>query len=214
MKARLSNAGIGPGDWRRAPAIHGSELDLKRLERAGFVSRGLAPTNVGCAWSHYALWAGFVQAQRTYHLNRSMLVLEDDAILQPGFLPSVGRLLRRCDALAFDLCSITWYRHMVPRHCVHPVAGADGRGDPPVVRLSCEHGGMVTGTAAYFISARGAARALETALPMHANIDVQIGARSHQLRWFASAKEWSMAKHDFSVRSVRVTGRAERLRQR
>ena len=138
-----------------------------------------------------------------------MMVLEDDAILQPGFLPRASRLLRRCEELQFDLCFITWYRHMVPGPCVHPVSG-----EPPVVRLACEHGGLVTGTAAYFITARGAECALEAALPMHANIDVQIGESSSKLRWFAFANERSMAAHDFSVPSVRVTGRAERLRKR
>lgn len=209
MRARLSKAGIASDEWHHAAAIHGAELDLGLLMRTGFVRRGLNSRDVGCAWSHYALWAGLARAQHTHHRNRSMMVLEDDAILLPSFLPRASRLLRRCEELHHDLCFITWYRHMVPRPCVHPAGG-----QPPVVRLACDHGGMVTGTAAYFITARGAERALEAALPMRANIDVQIGASSHKLRWFAVEKEQSIAAHDFSVPSVRVTGRAERLRSR
>lgn len=202
----LSRAGVDGGGWRRVPAVFGGDLDVARLQREGFVARGQHRNNIACAWSHFAVWAALANASRP----RPLLVLEDDAMLKRHFVHRTGQLLRRCERLDFDLCSLTWYRHLTHAACVAP-APVGG-----LVRIACERSGQyaTTGTAAYLISRRGARRALDLALPMRKNIDVQLGENSRALRWFAHEHELELAAHDFGQRSVRVLGAAAFARRR
>ena len=206
MRAALAKADIQAGDWLRVPAHFGAHLDMPRLTRSGFVAAGQSRNNVGCAWSHYAVWAALAERGMDGRRvsNRSALILEDDAILLPHFVSRVSRVLRWCESLAFDLCSLTWYRHLTQPSCLHKTRRAPP-GTPPLVRLACS-AGLNTGMAAYLISPAGVRRALELGLPMHTNIDLQLGKASNELRWFGVERQRSVADHNFSVKSVRVHG--------
>ena len=209
MRAELKRASIGEGDYHRIPAILGTHLDMHALHLSGFVARGQHANSVGCAWSHFVVWAGI--ARRAVE-SRSVLVLEDDAILKPGFVEKASAMLRRCESMQYDICSITWYRHLTQPHCIRPLPSGDGahgdvHGDAPaMVRLACGHEGVNTGTAAYFLSLRGARRMLDRVLPMRKNLDIQMGLASMDLKWFALKDERYAAAHDFGVKSVRVHG--------
>ena len=219
MSQMLAAANIGPLAWRRVPGVYGSDLDLGSLQLTGFVTsqQQHSRNNVACAWSHYVLWAAI--AAHSSPSNRSVLVLEDDAILKSGFVQKTIATLRRCERLRYDICSLTWYRHMTPEHCRVPLQPTEPHGGPsypPLVRLGCKGGGLVTGTAAYLISPRGARRALTAGLPYYKEIDKQLGhtevfGQNDTLRWFGLERESEVASHNFSVRSVRVHGQDRRL---
>lgn len=232
---QLARASIQSTDWRRHLGVLGSDLDHRALQRAGLVLEGQAANNVACALSHYVLWAALAKRAATANRSiaaedattgsgagtsvepfeeahegrvprgRSALVLEDDALLEAGFLRAATQMLERCDALRYDLCHLYWNRHLTRPACVVPVRHHGPPGAPELVRLSCR-AGLVPGTVAYFISPAGAVRALERGLPIRDNIDLQLGVSSPTLRWFALAREKSLARHDFSVKSVRVHG--------
>ena len=216
MSAKLRSAHLPT--WRRVPAVIGADLDLRTLARVGLIVRErTAANNVALVLSHVQIWRALAHAtilRRRVDAKRSLpsaLILEDDAILLPGFALRLPKLLAGLNPLHYDLCSLYFYAHLTDRsRCVHPshVLG-DRATSIPVVRLECLNG-LNTGTVAYLISPGGARRALRHVLPVRTTLDLQLGEASTRLRWYAVAPHARLAEHDFSMRSVRVHGPSDR----
>ena len=74
-------------------AIEGSEVDCQTLLQSGLIDesfRDYSRGDIGCAFSHRALW------MKSLEMDQSILILEDDAVLRSDF---VERLLRVIEEL-------------------------------------------------------------------------------------------------------------------
>jgi GR25 family glycosyltransferase involved in LPS biosynthesis len=89
------------GDFSRFSAIDGRVADRSALERDGVIANTLTYNSgqLGCALSHLALWRGAVAE------NRTITVVEDDAILARNFLPAHDEMLTR---LPVDWSIVLW----------------------------------------------------------------------------------------------------------
>ena len=137
------------------------------------------------------------------------VVLEDDAILANGFDRCATWMWRSITARLPepDMLHLTYYRHLTPqKSCVHPLANASR-----FVRLRCPTG-LITGSQAYVVSKRGAARARQALTPLRVrgnarSFDTLLGLASMELERFAISSPCDEpARHDWDVRSVRVYG--------
>lgn len=72
----------GKAEFRFLPAVEGTALDPGKLKAGGLLAPdalAITPGGVGCALSHRRAWQECVES------GRSLIVLEDDAVLAPGF---------------------------------------------------------------------------------------------------------------------------------
>lgn len=191
------------------PAFFGDDLNLRALRGLGLCRSSLlgmrhAGRTAAVALSHMMLWH-YIQTHR-----RPAVVLEDDVLLGARFVSVVDELLASDAGRSADIVSLAWSKHMTAPSCVKPLAsygGAQhgvGHLGQALIRLECPHG-LNPGTVAYLISPRGAARALRAALPLHREIDLQLGQHSAHLRWLALRDVVDeIASHNASAPSLRV----------
>jgi glycosyl transferase family 25 len=142
------------------PAVDGRDLTaaaLGELHRRGDLAAGfVAELNRGqiaCALSHLRV----LERIRERGCRRA-LVLEDDALLAPGFRERLAERLRQAPAV-WDLLYL--FRSPHPSSVLREIAG-------------CPHFGRATyplGTVGYVVSGRGAARILELVRPIYFTID-------------------------------------------
>tara|TARA_B110001452_G_scaffold265087_1_gene269202 strand:+ start:2939 stop:3676 length:738 start_codon:yes stop_codon:yes gene_type:complete len=207
MSEQLARAGVH--NWQRIPAVYGSELppECHRKGRCAddikLIKLRMGGRPAAVALSHMRAWRA-VQAQPPGW--DAAIVLEDDAILHSGFQRRATALWRSALPLKPDFLHLTYFRHLTPKPCVQPVEGY-----PRIVRLRCPHG-MNTGQQAYVVSRRGAGRAQQALNPLEKrgkaqSFDLLLGEASMVLERFAVAKVLDEpAKHNWSVRSIRVHG--------
>ena len=217
--------------WVRLPALYGADVSPQHLHGAGLLMNGRkARTDVASALSHLVVWHGLASA------NASGFILEDDAILRPRLLPQLSWLLRAAgdnwdilhltyfNHLTRPAC-VHPLRVLPPGGAspsaalvVGPDARAAGLGEPlwaPVrmsvaaaarlVQLRCQ-AGLNPSVTAYLMTARGARKALSLTIPLNHTVDLQLGRGSPRLRWLALRRDHWLARHNWSVRSVRVHG--------
>ena len=135
-----------------------------RLDRAAFrrnMGREALPGEIGCYFSHLAVWQALVDSPFQY-----ALVLEDDVVFHDDFLPALDAALGRTDA--WDMLKLNRIRAKVPV--------LQGQAGP--YRLNA-YLGPATGFGAYLISRDFAAKVLPQMEPMRMPVDYE------GTRWWA-----------------------------
>lgn len=156
MEAKAAALGLR---WTRFPAIDGragwpallAEVDVAAFERN--TGRPVLPGEVGCHLSHLGVWRAFLATGAPV-----ALVLEDDMDFAPDFAQAVAAALRVAER--WDYLKLNANRAKTP-----VCQGLVGRW-----RLNA-YLSPATGTGAYLIGRRAAARLLDRLVPMTDPID-------------------------------------------
>jgi len=234
-RLRKMEAQLDGDRWSRVSAVYGDNVWPGCLQdRHGAAGSGCAADTVGSgaqgtprlhprsaavAFSHMRAWR---KVEALPLGEGAAIVLEDDVKLRPGFAHRATELWRQARPLQPDLLHLYYFRHLTQPSCVHRlVEQLERSGErtaalvPLFVRLRCPIG-LNTGTNAYVISRRGAARARQALLPLRVNtsgsphassFDLLLGRASMLLDRFALAQRRDdAATHDWKARSIRSYG--------
>jgi len=173
MQARLRAENVAA---ERFPATSGRDLTPAELRTKAtfgaryFCTRGM----IGCSLSHQRVWERVVDERLG-----AVVVLEDDAVLFPGFNRSLGRILRELPA-GWDVCLIGALgcigaeREALPMKCFGALVGGTrpSPGRTRRVSRSLFVPYKPVGTHAYVVSYRGAAKLRELIPRARYHIDI------------------------------------------
>ncbi len=130
-----------------------------------------SPGGIGCALSHIAAWKQLLESDSQY-----LLVLEDDAVIPPGFINLMNESLAKDTTLAqpFDLLIFSNVKYYKDGH-------APPTGDFGIV----DSFALATG---YIIGRRAAKRLIDEAIPISHHVDfyMSVQAKIHELRMVGS----------------------------
>jgi GR25 family glycosyltransferase involved in LPS biosynthesis len=165
-------------EFERFEGVNGSAVNIQKDERISLrTKRNIkqhirrdheeldSAGGVGCYLSHTTVWKKFLERSEPY-----AMILEDDAILHPGFTAEFQRAMKKDTSLLPDVPDVWFFS--APSDWYYEYKGTPF---PPTMK-QYTLGPWITKSCApftgYLISRRGAERLLENAFPIDMHVDL------------------------------------------